>query len=156
MITDYFYSDADECNASISVCDANASCQNTLDLIFVFVNLDLLEMEKSALVRCMHLIWCKPCCCWHQFDLNFPFLFRLWLSYVAKKNKHWPLTFSFSVYSFGQQWPFINYSWSSILPIIRARSSNCSYTLNCACSLGFVVSPLKANHVNKTYNMYEI
>ena len=27
-----------------------------LDLIAVFVNLDLLEMEKPALVRCMHLI----------------------------------------------------------------------------------------------------
>ena len=30
-----------------------------LDLIVVFVNLDLLEMEKSALVRYMHLIWSK-------------------------------------------------------------------------------------------------
>ena len=30
-----------------------------LDLTLVFVDLDLLEMEKSALVRSMHLIWSK-------------------------------------------------------------------------------------------------
>ena len=30
MVIDYFYSDVNECNASISACHVNATCQNTL------------------------------------------------------------------------------------------------------------------------------